>query len=120
MRFVIVVAGLGALLLASLAVSAGAGEVGIHRGRRAVRTDLFIDLPLEYSTEVVFPFGGSHHAVPGVVTINREPYRCLVHERRFRERGHFVAHLRREHGLVDDAIPSAVIVDRGEVVYLGE
>jgi len=118
MRFTIVVASLGAILLSSFVASAG--EVGIRRGRRGVRPQVWVGLPLEYSTDVVFPFGGSHHTVPGVVTINRAPYRCLVHERRFRERVHFVSHLRMGHGLVDDDIPSAVIVDRGEVVYLGE
>ena len=100
------------------AAAAAAGDV--VRRRHAFRTDLFLDLPLEYSTDVVFPFGGSHHAVPGVVSINGAPYRCLVHERRFRARTHFVAHLRTGHGLTDDAIPSRVILDRGEVVYLGE
>ncbi len=99
---------------------AAAGEVAVHDGRHRARTEAFVGLPLEYSTDVVFPFGGTHHAVPGVVSINRAPYRCLAHERSFRERTHFVAHLRMAHGLIDDAIPSAVIVDRGEVVYLGE
>jgi hypothetical protein len=106
------------LLLASVP-SAPAGEVAVRR-QRHVRPDLFLDLPLDYDTAVIFPFGGSHHAVPGVVSINRQPYRCLAHERAFRERIHFVVHLRREHGLADDQIRAAVVVDRGEVIYLGD
>jgi hypothetical protein len=113
----------GLLALVVAAASAGpvlAGELGSHRDRRGVRTDLFLDVPLDHSTAVIFPFGGTHHAVPGVVAVNRAPYRCLVHDREFLERTHFVAHLRIEHGLHDDDIPAAVVVDHGQVVYLGQ
>ena len=113
----------GMITLAAIGVSsmpALAGDVAVRR-RRAVRTDVWVNMdPKDYSTDVEFPFGGSHHAVPGVVSINGKPYRCVVHEQRFKERSHFVAHLRTGHGLTDDAISSAVIVDRNEVVYLGE
>ena len=118
MRVAVVVAGAGALLLSSF-VALDAGEVGINRGRLGAYPGVWVDVPLEYSTDVIFPFGGSHHAVPGIAAINGEPYRCRVHARRFRERTSFVVHLRTEHGLVDDEIPGAVILDRGEIVYLG-
>jgi hypothetical protein len=86
-----------------------------------VRTDLFIDVPLDrYSTDVVFPFGGAHHGVPGVVAVNHAPYYCTRHARAFRERAGFVAHLRTRHGLKDADIPAAVLVDGGQVRYIGD
>jgi hypothetical protein len=102
------------------AATVPAGDVVLRRRHDGARPEIFLDVPLDYSTDVVFPFGGSHHAVPGVVSINRRPYRCLVHEREFRERAHFVAHLRIEHGLEDDAIPAAIIVDRGQAIFVGK
>ncbi len=90
-----------------------------HRGDP--RTDLFVDVPLDYDTSVVFPFGGSHHAVPGVVTINRPaPYFCRPHERGFRTRAAFVEHLAVRHGLSDREIPGLVLVDRNQVRYVGD
>jgi hypothetical protein len=85
------------------------------------RTDLFVEVPLDdHSTDVVFPFGGSHHQVPGVVAVNRTPYYCARHARGFHERAAFVGHLRTRHGLDDADIPRAVLVDGGQVRYLGE
>jgi len=89
-------------------------------GARA-RTDLFIEVPLDgASPGVVFPFGGSHHQVPGVVTIDRAPYVCEVHRRAFHDRAAFVAHLRRRHALTDADIPRAVLVEGGQVRYVGK
>lgn len=103
------------LLCAAAPVLAGGG-----RGR-GVEADLFVDVPLEApSPGVVFPFGGSHHAVPGVVAVNRAPYVCTPHRRTFRQRGDFVAHLRRAHGLDDAAIKERVIVSDGQVRYVGD
>ena len=82
--------------------------------------ELFIEVPLDYSTGVVFPFGGSHHTVPGVVAVNRAPHLCVVHARAFRDRAGFVGHLRMRHGLVDAEMPGAVLVDGGQVRYLGD
>jgi hypothetical protein len=93
-----------------------AGEAG---GGRA-RPELFVTVPLESSTGVVFPFGGSHHAVPGVVAVNRPPYVCVAHTRPFRERAAFVTHLRMQHGLADDDIPASVVVGGGQVRYVGK
>lgn len=107
------------IVLAASLAPAHAGDRRRHEVRRGARTDLYLDLPLDYSTEVIFPFGGTHHAVPVVVAVNRAPYRCLPHDREFRDRAHFIAHLRVEHGLVDDEIPAAVIVDHGQAVYVG-
>jgi hypothetical protein len=110
-----------ALMLVATAI-AEAGDVAIrrrHHGHDA-RPDLYLDMPLDYSTDVIFPFGGSHHAVPGVVSVNRAPYRCLPHERVFKARAHFVAHLRLDHGLTDETIPSAIVVDQGQAIYLGD
>ncbi len=84
------------------------------------RTDLFIDVPLDYDTSVTFPFGGSHHAVPGVVTINKAPYFCRPHKRSFRERAAFVEHLSVKHGLTDREIPSMVLVEDNQVRYVGD
>jgi hypothetical protein len=109
-----------ALLLVGGAI-AEAGDVIVRRHhRRHARPDLYLDMPLDYSTDVIFPFGGSHHAVPGVVSVNRAPYRCLPHERVFKARAHFVAHLRLDHGLTDETIRSAIVVDQGQAIYLGD
>ena len=66
-----------------------------------------------------FPFGGSHHQVPGVVAVNHAPYYCVPHQRAFRERADFVVHLRTHHGLTDDEIRRVVLVVRGQVRYVG-
>ena len=112
-----------AVLYVLLAAALGSAVEPAPRAeaRRGVRTDLFIEIPLEYSTDVIFPFGGSHHTVPGTVTINRAPYYCVKHAQAFRARPDFVEHLRTVHGLTDDEIPAAVLVDRGQQVrYLGD
>jgi hypothetical protein len=115
-----------AALAFALAVEADAGD-GQRRGRRAaavgrdVATELFVEVPLDApSSHVVFPFGGSHHAVPGVVAVNRPPYYCAPHTRGFRERADFIAHLRTRHGVEDRDVPAAVLVQRGQVRYLGD
>jgi hypothetical protein len=89
-----------------------------HRGD--VGTDLFVEVPLDYDTGVVFPFGGSHHAVPGVVTINKAPYLCRPHNLTFRERTAFVEHLGVKHGLSDREIPGMVLVEHNQVRYVGD
>jgi hypothetical protein len=90
------------------------------RNHAAGRPDLFIEVPLDqYTPDVVFPFGGSHHQVPGVVAVNHAPYYCVPHQRAFRERADFVVHLRTRHGLTDDEIRRVVLVVRGQVRYVG-
>jgi hypothetical protein len=95
-------------------------QAGAAPQPHAGRTDLFVAVPLEGPTPgVVFPFGGSHHQVPGVVAVNRAPYFCTPHARAFHDRAAFVAHLRRRHGLDDADIPRAVLVQGGQVRYVG-
>lgn len=106
------------VLVTLLAASAFAEPPRGSRGDP--RTDLFVEVPLDYDTRVVFPFGGSHHAVPGVVTINRAPYYCRPHKQSFRERAAFVEHLSVKHGLSDQEIPSMVLVDHNQVRYVGD
>ncbi|MEO6026080.1 MAG: hypothetical protein ABIR79_04355 [Candidatus Binatia bacterium] len=109
------------VLALMVAVPALGGDVRMgHRGDP--RTDLFVDVPVDnYDTSVVFPFGGSHHAVPGVVTINQPaPYFCRPHEQGFRTRAVFVEHLAVKHGLSDREIPALVLVDRNQVRYVGD
>jgi hypothetical protein len=109
------------LVLAATTVAAAADPRVERRGRAGLRTDLFIEVPLDgYSTDVIFPFGGSHHTVPGVVAVNRAPYYCAPHARAFRERAKFVTHLRTKHDLADVEIPEAVLVDGGQVRYIGD
>ena len=81
------------VLVTLLATSAFAGGPAGWRGDP--RADLFVDVPLDYDTRVIFPFGGSHHAVPGVVTINRAPYYCRPHKLSFEARAAFVGEHRR-------------------------
>jgi hypothetical protein len=108
--------------LTAMLLLCAAGTVLAGGGRRhGAETDLFVDVPLEApSPGVVFPFGGSHHAVPGVVAVNRPPYVCTPHRRTFRERADFVTHLRRVHGLDDAALKERVIVTDGQVHYVGD
>jgi hypothetical protein len=99
--------------------AAAAGEHG--RFQRQPYADLFVAVPLEHDTSVVFPFGGAHHAVPGVVGINQQaPYFCRVHELGFRDRAPFLEHLGVKHGLGDREIPRMVVVDRHQVRYVGD
>ena len=112
-----------ALALVLLVVTAAdAGEVAIRRGRsHAVATDLFVNVPLDHDTSVVFPFGGSHHAVPGIAAINqRAPYYCRPHDLAFPDRAAFVEHLSVKHGLSDREIPAMVLVDHSQVRYVGD
>lgn len=106
--------GMVALSLA-LAAAAFAVECSGHRA------ELFVEVPLVAPTPgVTFPFGGSHHQVPGVVAVNRAPYYCDAHAHAFRDRAAFVAHLRKRHGLRDAEIPQAVVVEGGQVHYVGD
>jgi hypothetical protein len=113
-----VLGALSIVLTAALPVAAGDAWIGRRGDPRA---DLFVEVPLDYDTSVRFPFGGSHHAVPGVVTINDPaPYYCGPHARSFRTRAAFVEHLAVKHGLNDREIPTLVIVDRNQVRYVGD
>jgi hypothetical protein len=108
------------VLLGTLLVAVTAHADGPRGWRGDPRTDLFIEVPLEYDTRVVFPFGGSHHAVPGVVSINKAPYFCGPHKQSFRERVAFVEHLSVKHGLTDEEIPRMVMVRDNQVRYVGD
>lgn len=115
------------MLLAAVAVTTMLAAVDLdaqtvqpHAARHAVHTDLFVDVPLDYDTSVVFPFGGSHHAVPGVATINQAPYYCLPHQLAFEDRAAFVEHLSVKHGLSDREIPRMVLVRNNQVRYVGD
>ncbi len=91
------------------------------RGRHGdPRHDLFIDVPLDYDTRVTFPFGGAHHAVPGVVSINKAPYYCTPHAQSFGARAAFIEHLSVKHGLTDAEIPTMVMVRDNQVRYVGD
>ncbi|MEB2285475.1 MAG: hypothetical protein OZ922_12430 [Myxococcales bacterium] len=107
-------------LLGVLAMAAAAHAGGPRGWHGNPRTDLFIDVPLDYDTRVEFPFGGSHHTVPGAVSINKAPYYCAPHQQSFRERAAFVEHLRVRHGLGADEIPGAVMVRGNQVRYVGD
>ena len=110
-------------LVVALAFAVRAHAHELHDTPRAPgdRADLFSEIPLDrYSTDVVFPFGGSHHAVPGVVAVNAAPYYCAPHRRSFGSRAGFVAHLRTTHGLDERDIPHAVLVEHGQVRYIGD
>ncbi len=108
------------LLLVVTAARADQMQAGGRRGQR-VETDLFVAVPLAHDTRVVFPFGGSHHAVPGLVTINKKaPYFCVAHRRGFGDRVSFVEHLGVVHGLTDREIPAMVLVAHDQVRYVGD
>lgn len=115
MRDVLVV-----MAVVAMVATADAGEHRRGHGRHPYGA-LFLDVPLEHDTSVVFPFGGSHHAVPGVVTINQKaPYFCRAHALGFPARAPFVEHLSVKHGLTDREIPNLVLVDRHQVRYVGD
>jgi len=117
-----------AVAIAAVCAVTGAPAVGraqpvpapAVRNHAAQRQDLFIDVPLDhYTPDVVFPFGGSHHQLPGVVAVDHAPYYCVPHKITFRERAEFIAHLRTQDGLTDDEIARALLVDHGQVRYPG-
>lgn len=108
-----------AILLVVMLVAPAFADDG--RRHRRGEAELLIPVPLEYDTSVVFPFGGSHHAVPGVVTINQpEPYFCRPHRLGFRDRPAFVEHLGVQHGLADRDIRGMLLVDGNQVRYVGD
>jgi hypothetical protein len=107
---------LALVLVLAAATFADAGDVG----GGVARPDLFVAVPLESdSGKVVFPFGGSHHTLPGVVAVNRPPFVCVSHATAFRDRSDFVTHLRTRHGLSDDEIRRGVIAGHGQIRYVG-
>ncbi len=110
---------LAVLLGLAVATTVAAGDQHGHR-HGGVATDLFVDVRLDYDTSVVFPFGGSHHAVPGVATINQAPYYCRPHDMSFQDRAAFVEHLSVKHGLTDREIPRLVLVRHNQVRYVGD
>jgi len=112
--------GIVAIVLA-FALCADAHEPRATARAPSDAANLFVEIPLDrYSTGVVFPFGGSHHAVPGVVAVNAAPYYCAPHRRTFASRAGFVAHLRSTHGLDERDIPRTVLVEHGQVRYIGD
>jgi hypothetical protein len=93
---------------------------GFNPGFNGYNPDLFLDMPLDYDTSVVYPFGGSHRNTPGTVTINRPAYYCTPHQQSFTDRDDFVAHLRGTHGLSDQDLPDATMVQKGQLRYIGQ
>ncbi len=84
------------------------------------RPEVWVGVPAAAPTPgVIFPFGGAHGPVPGAVTIDRAPYYCEAHAHAFRDRAGFLAHLRRQHHLTDDEAAKALVVERGQVRYVG-
>jgi len=90
-------------------------------GSRDPRPEVWVGVPAVAPTPgVTFPFGGAHHEVPGVVAVNRPPYYCEVHAHAFRERSAFLAHLRRRHHLAEGEARPNLVVDDGQVRYVGK
>jgi len=103
----------------------------VHAATAAAYLFLFVVAVGEVrSARRVTPFGaaltlmflgcGSHHAVPGVATINQAPYFCRPHKLSFEERAAFIEHLSVKHGLTDREIPSMVLVEHNQVRYVGD
>ena len=109
-----------AMLVVLMTVASATADDPRRRPQDDARPELFIEVPLDYDTGVVFPFGGAHHAVPGVVTVNKAPYFCRPHNLSFRERAAFIEHLGVKHGLSAQEIPSRVLVERNQVRYVGD
>lgn len=100
----------------------GAGRgTGQGTGQGRVRTDLGIVIPVEPREHDRLQWFGrqDHHVVPGTVTIDKAPYVCDAHDRRFRDKDAFVAHLRADHGLRPDEIPDRLVVLKGVVHFSG-
>jgi hypothetical protein len=113
---------LAVLVLLACAAPAAADPVPpqVRRGLAVGEgPQLFLDVPLDYDTSVVYPFGGSHRNTPGTVTINRPAYWCAPDRLGFGDRAAFVAHLRVRHGVADEELPHATLVQPGQLRYLG-
>lgn len=59
------------MLAAAAAAEAGGPPGGGNPWDRGFDNGLFLDMPLNYDTSVVYPFGGEHRTTPGTVTITR-------------------------------------------------
>ena len=113
--------GVRLVVLALVLVAAVArGDGPDPTGRRQPDVDVVVPVdPHEHERLHWFGRRG-HHLVPGVVTIDREPYRCDVDKLRFRKEDEFVAHLRTAHGVPEEAIPGTLVVKDGLVHFVGE
>lgn len=99
-----------------------AQATGQGTGQGRVRPDLGIVIPIEpHEHDRLQWFGRQdHHVVPGTVTIDKAPYVCDAHDRRFRDKDVFIAHLRADHGLRPDEIPDRLVVLKGVVHFSGD
>lgn len=116
----VLIAFAGTAAAQSFEVGGGADQgQGRAPGQGRARPDLGIVIPLEPREHNRLQWFGrqDRHVVPGTVTINKAPYVCDGHERRFRDRDAFVAHLRADHGLKPDEIPDALVVLKGVVHF---
>jgi hypothetical protein len=95
------------------------GAVRADDGGRP-NVDVVVPVP-PYEHERLHYFGRrDHHLVPGTVTINADPYVCDLDKKHFRDRDHFVDHLRRAHHVEPERIPDRLQVRDGQVHFLND
>ena len=115
--------GLRLVLMTAALVAVVTGVARAENRTQRGRVDLDVVVPIDpQEHERLHWFGrrDHHHLVPGTVTIDRAPYVCDAHRRRFSDRDRFVAHLRGVHAVSADDIPDSLIVRDGVVHYSGE
>ena len=107
------------LVVAAVLLAVALPVVADPPNRRA-EVDAIVPVP-PYEHERLHYFGRRyHHLVPGTVTIGKTPYVCDLDEQLFRTQDDFVAHLRTVHRVPPESIPDRLLVDRGEVHFLGD
>jgi hypothetical protein len=109
-----------AVLVGLAVLAAAAANAGERRGRRGPDLDVVVPLVPEEHERVWFFDGRDHHAVPGTVTINADPYVCDRDGARFDDRDVFLFHLRSAHEVEPGRVPGLLQRRRGRLHFVGD
>ena len=121
-------AGVIALLVASSAragdgsaVDAPKAPPGHAGGARRPDVDVYVPVPSEEHERLHFFSQRPHHAIPGTVVVNRDPYACDAHRRTFATKASFLQHLERAHHVAPDRVADELLGDDDGVLhYVGK
>jgi hypothetical protein len=117
---VLVVAVATAASAQSSAPATPSSPTNTTRGTGGPRVDAVVPIPPTEHERLHFFGRRDHHRVPGTVTIDKPPYVCDVDGERFTDRDAFVAHLRSRHRIASARIPDTLVVQDGQVHFLGK
>jgi len=101
------------------ASSSVAGSRAADRLLRRGGLEIWLDLKEDHRSSLDFPAAGRYR-IPGVVAVNKLPYRCDLHHQDFASERTFAAHLRLVHKLPQRSLRGLLVVNDGQVHFAGD